>query len=748
MKSIAFSLILAASPALASGGYQDPLASPSGSNQGTVPDLNTKTLAPLWNQFMKAANSGDINGSVNAFSLFSNELGRQSRPLIQEMMKEYRKSASDPEVRRMRRRLWREYALRHGDDPQAHIGLADASVGDDYVFAVMSYSRAIDLGAQNPGVFYGRGLAADRAGDHELANRDAQYALAMNPEDTRAEALVKLTAGRPSKIHINLKNGKTSPAASSGTDASGLVAATGAGRPVENSSARVGNTTITPEGRQQKTTPYTRSDALTASAQQSLRVGDAGAALRAAQQAVALNPRNARAQNLLATSQLRRGNALGALRSANAALGIDPGNTNALVTKSWAESGLGKYDRALTAAESALAKDPLNAFAHVGKSRAHGGLGEREKMVDALATAARLDPRFSELSGNAARLPENSDTELLFAGIFDNRKGYKPEKKNAGGNRPRLFLISSAIGLILIALGIISNREKVSSTISHLVQRRRDSGEPPPGGSLDQYELGKVLATGGMGVVYEGVDTSLNRKVAIKKMRGEIRDDAKLRSAFLKEARLLARLQHENIIQIYTGLEKGPDVYLIFEFVDGKTLKDIIGKNGALAFDQALGVLQGVCAALEYAHTRLIIHRDLKLENIMLTSNGLVKVMDFGLARHAPDATKTMASTIWGTPAYMAPEAEEGEIRLESDLYALGVCLYELATGVTPFSGSPGAMYKAKDASRFKPPSEAKPGLPVELDSFMKKALAPKPTDRFRKATEFWEALAAIASKI
>jgi len=744
MKSIAFSLILAASPALAAGGYQDPLANPSGSTQGTVPDLTTETLAPLWKQFMKAANSGDIDGSVNAFGLFSDELGRQSRPLIREMMKEYRKGASDPEVRRMRRRLWREYAMRNATDPDAHIGLGDASVGDDYVFAVLSYSRAIDMGSQSPGVFYGRGLAADRAGDHELANMDARRSLAMNPNDKRASALAKLTRGRPSAIRIDLQSGETyKPTQAGGNEgAAGLVAGPGAG-----AGAPVQNTVVTPNRGSAPQTSIQRSDALTASAQKSMRMGDAEAALRTARQAISLNPKNARAHNLLATSQLRRGNALGALRAANAALRIDPNNGNALVTQSWAQSGLGKYDRALTAAEQALSEDPMNAFAHAGKARAHGGLGERDKMVDALGTAARLDPRFSHVAENAARLPKDSDTELLFAGVFDSRKAYKPEKKKSKLNHTLVLIASSIIGAIFIALGLISSKEKVAGTISNLLRRRRDSDDPPVGGSLDQYELGTVLATGGMGVVYEGLDTKLRRKVAVKKMRGEIRDDPKLRQGFLKEANLLGRLQHPNIIQIYTVIEKGPDLYLIFEFVDGETLKDILAKHGALPFDQTLGVLQGVCEALHYAHTRLIIHRDLKLENIMLTAEGSVKIMDFGLARHAPDATKTMASTIWGTPAYMAPEAEEGEIRAESDLFALGVCLYELSTGTTPFTGTPGAMYKAKDAGRFKPPNEIKPSLPPELNAFMKKALAPKPADRFRKAPEFWEALAAIATK-
>jgi len=752
MKSVVFSLLLTAVAASAGARYQDPWARPSREPEDPAPDVSTRRLAPLWRQFLRAANGGDVEGSAAAFGRLADELGRQSRPLIAEIMKEYGgRNPSDQEIRRMRRRLWREYALRNADDPRAHIGLGDASVGDDYVFAVLSYSRAIDLGAQTPGVYYGRGLAADRAGDHELAHFDAQRALAMDPKDARAEALVKLTTGRPSDVRIDLKTGKTRAASGAGPPP-GLVSA-GAGRPVEPGAARVEKTVVTPEGRATTQTPVARSDALSASAQKSLRMGDAEAALRAAIAAVSLNPLNARAHNLLATARLRKGDSKGALTSAERALAIDPNNAGALVTKSWAESGLGKYDRALTAAERALAQDPMNAFAHAGKARAYGGLGKREEMVDALSNAARLDPRFSGVAENAARLPKGADTELLFSGIMDARKPYR-EKKDAESGAGRLLgmILATLAGGVLIALGVShilssESRGKIGSTISNLIRRREASGEPPHGGSIDQFELGKVLATGGMGVVYEAVDTALGRKVAVKKMRGEIRDDPKLRAAFLKEANLLGRLLHPNIVQIYTVVEKGPDLYLVFEFVPGRTLKEILAQRGALELRQALGVLQGVCAALDYAHTRLIIHRDVKLENFMLTDDGTVKVMDFGLARHAPDAMKTMASTIWGTPAYMAPEAEEGEIRVESDLFALGVCLYELTTGKTPFSGTPGAMYKAKDAGKFDPPTALNPALPAGLDAFMKKALAPKAADRFRNAKEFWAALQTLAPK-
>jgi len=244
-----------------------------------------------------------------------------------------------------------------------------------------------------------------------------------------------------------------------------------------------------------------------------------------------------------------------------------------------------------------------------------------------------------------------------------------------------------------------------------------------------------------MGVVYEAVDAGLGRRVAIKKMRGEIRDDPKLRGRFLDEARLTAALRHPNIVQIHSILDEGRELYLVFEYVEGRTLKELLGAEKRLSWPRSLEVTRGACAALEYAHAKGVVHRDLKPENLMLDKEGRLKVMDFGLARYAPEPTQTVATTIWGPPAYIAPEAEEGDIRPQSDLYSLAVCLDEFGVGKPPFSGGPGNMFVAKTKGDFIPPTRARPELPDGFDAFTKRALAPRPDARFPSAQSFREAL-------
>ncbi|UPT76128.1 MAG: serine/threonine protein kinase [Elusimicrobiota bacterium] len=195
-----------------------------------------------------------------------------------------------------------------------------------------------------------------------------------------------------------------------------------------------------------------------------------------------------------------------------------------------------------------------------------------------------------------------------------------------------------------------------------------------------------------MGVVYEATDRSLERRVAVKKMRDEIRADPHERRRFVNEAKVVAALRHPNIVDIYAIVEEGDEVYLVFEYVTGRTLADTIKADGPMSPEAARGVLAAATGAVEHAHAAQVVHRDLKPSNIMITEDGRVKVMDFGVARQAKDAiTKmSMTNTVVGTPPYMAPEQEQGTVRRESDVFALGVCLYEMLTGQLPFQGGGG----------------------------------------------------------
>jgi serine/threonine-protein kinase len=231
-------------------------------------------------------------------------------------------------------------------------------------------------------------------------------------------------------------------------------------------------------------------------------------------------------------------------------------------------------------------------------------------------------------------------------------------------------------------------------------------------------------------------------------MREEIRADPLERRRFIQEARTVAGLHHPNIVDIYSIVEEGPDVYLVFEFVAGATLYEVLDRRGRLPLKEAAKTMSGVCAALEYAHKRDVIHRDLKPSNIMVTDAGVVKVMDFGVARQAKDAVSklSMTNTIVGTPPYMAPEQEQGVVQKESDLYAMAVCLYELVTGRLPFQGMGAGMLLNKMNKSFVPPSTLAPELPAAFDTMMSRALDPDPTKRFRTVKEFNAALDQAAA--
>ena len=250
-----------------------------------------------------------------------------------------------------------------------------------------------------------------------------------------------------------------------------------------------------------------------------------------------------------------------------------------------------------------------------------------------------------------------------------------------------------------------------------------------------------------MGTVYEGTDRSLGRRVAIKKMREELRVNARERDRFVIEAKTVASLHHPNIVDIYAIAEEAEDVYLVFEFVDGKTVHDLVQVKGRLDAAEAVRVTRAMGEALTYAHSRGVIHRDMKPSNVMLTSAGQVKVMDFGIARLAKDAVTrySMTNTVVGTPPYMAPEQEQGVVRRESDVYALAVCAYEMLTGKLPFIGVAAGMLMNKINMSYIPPSRAIAGLPEALDEVFMKAFQADPDRRYRTPLEFVTALSDAA---
>ncbi|AVP66494.1 Stk1 family PASTA domain-containing Ser/Thr kinase [Rhodococcus hoagii] len=259
-----------------------------------------------------------------------------------------------------------------------------------------------------------------------------------------------------------------------------------------------------------------------------------------------------------------------------------------------------------------------------------------------------------------------------------------------------------------------------------------------------RYELGEILGFGGMSEVHLGRDLRLSRDVAIKVLRADLARDPTFYLRFRREAQNAAALNHPAIVAVYdTGeaeTDAGPLPYIVMEYVDGDTLRDIIRTEGPLQPRRAMEVIADVCAALDFSHRNGIVHRDMKPANIMINRAGAVKVMDFGIARAISDSSSPMTQTaaVIGTAQYLSPEQARGEqVDARSDVYSLGCVLYEVLTGEPPFKGdSPVAVAYQHVREDPKQPSQVNPAVPPALDSVILKAMSKNPANRYQSAAE------------
>ncbi|PIS47107.1 MAG: hypothetical protein COT17_05165 [Elusimicrobia bacterium CG08_land_8_20_14_0_20_51_18] len=258
-----------------------------------------------------------------------------------------------------------------------------------------------------------------------------------------------------------------------------------------------------------------------------------------------------------------------------------------------------------------------------------------------------------------------------------------------------------------------------------------------------RYQLKGVLGEGGMGVVYEAWDREKSLRVALKRMHSSLRSYPQEYGRFKHEAEIVGRLKHPNIVGVRGILEEGQEVYLVFDYVDGKPLSRIIAEKKRFPLDECKSIFRGVCGAVNHAHANNVIHRDLKPSNIMLDAKGEAMVMDFGLASELRESlTRLSHQTKSGTPAYMAPEQYAGIVKKESDIYAMGVCLYEMLTGELPFAGFDYEELKKK--KNYKEAGEMLPWLPGGVDALINKALEPEPSMRIGSANEFMTMLESL----
>lgn len=273
-----------------------------------------------------------------------------------------------------------------------------------------------------------------------------------------------------------------------------------------------------------------------------------------------------------------------------------------------------------------------------------------------------------------------------------------------------------------------------------------------------RYQIGALLGHGGMADVHVGTDTRLGRKVAVKLLRPSLANDPKFRLLFREEAQKAARMAHPTIVRVFdAGEETVRDAhgfetqlpFIVMEYVDGRMLKDIIA-DGPLEPNEAARIVGQVLTALEYSHRALLVHRDIKPGNIMVTQTGQVKVMDFGIARAVSDNSATVADTsaVLGTAQYFSPEQARGEtVDARTDLYSTGVVLFELLTGKPPFHGDrPAAVAYQHISETPVKPSLLNPKVSPALDAVVLHALAKDKFERYQSAAEFRTDLEAAAA--
>lgn len=609
------------------------------------------------------------------------------------------------------------------------------SAGDKFLLANQpadaerNFQRVLANDPNNTSALTGYVQALSALGRHDEALAAAKHLISLDPKNPVAQGAIseERAEGATSKFKRLADSFLHGPAGENLPDRQAGQGAAGAGAQPQ---VRAAETPLigVPAGEGETTLTF---DPLLLKAQRKQAVGDYTGALVDVSQEIDANPKNAAAWTLRAELDLQLSNYPAGISDATRALGLAPENARALRARSYGEYETRLYQQALADATHAVALDPKSGLGFLYKAMAEDKLGLADAASSDLSQALALDPTLKRLAAPLLRkfnLAPGATESTAFR--------LKPWMLRGG------FV---GLAMLLVFIGLLGTQKAKTLRGIHLTPRRSQTDAPAalaelaPGSVLSGgYRILREIGRGGMGVVYEGLDETLQRRVAVKRLLQDEQTLPEDRDRFLREARLVAQLKHPNLAQIYAVAgEREP--FLVFEYVEGETLDGVLSRSVKLPTSDARRIVAEIAGALSYAHGHNIIHRDLKPSNVMISERGTTKVMDFGIAHQSRTAATMMTQTLaCGTPPYMAPEQGLGSVSKASDLYALGVMTYELLTGQRPFQGPNYLDQKLQKV--YAPATTLNPALPAALDHFFATAMDPDPTKRFSSASAFMEA--------
>ncbi|MFH2202763.1 MAG: protein kinase [Elusimicrobiota bacterium] len=502
------------------------------------------------------------------------------------------------------------------------------------------------------------------------------------------------------------------------------------------------------------------------SGENKLLSGDLKGALRDAEEYIRLHPDSAMGYQLKAKILSRQREFQSAAEAALRSLKIDPNNADALRTLAWAQLHMKDYEGVIATTDRLLNINPRDAQALLMRAFAYEKLGMRDEMLAALKAAAEIDHRYMNhylkaLNEEELFNPDRTDSRSLLDEI-DYTPPFKLSPKIAlGGALILIALTAAALPALMPLFATLLRRFRPRRAEPKPASAQQPAPVPEPAveGSMlgGKYSLQGIIGHGGMGKVWRAYDTSLERDVAVKQALANLSaDETGLRQLYVKEARIMAELRHPNIVNIFEIFDRPDGVFLVLEYVTGKTLQQLLLKHKRISWERTRPILAATAGALVYAHEKGIIHRDLKPSNIMISDRGYVKVMDFGIARNLGSTDTPMPAAVQparqevrvahtqhlaGTPAYMPPEAYQGVVSPATDTFALGACLYEMLTGEPPFGNSglqPGA------GTGYRPATQVVAGLDPRLDALIARSLEMDREKRIATPGEFAARLRSI----